>query len=86
MVGNLVLNFSDPLSADTVLSDTFCLFLSCSYRYSNMNGKKAQMLCLGFEPGPAEWYAHTYPLSYGGRQLLSNQYLVPGFELTTLGT
>ena len=25
------------------------------------------MVCLGFEPGPAGWYAQTKPRSYGGQ-------------------
>ena len=30
---------------------------------------KASMVCLGFEPGAAEWKAQTNPVSYSGTQL-----------------
>ena len=30
-----------------------------------MKWKKGVMVCLGFEPGTAEWMAHMFPLSYG---------------------
>ena len=33
--------------------------------------KKAQMVCLGLEPGVAGWKVQTNPLSYGGTQDLN---------------
>ena len=34
------------------------------------------MVCLGLEPGAAEWKAQTNPLSYGGTQIM-NLYPLP---------
>ena len=31
---------------------------------------KAQMMCLGLEPGAAGWKAQTNPLSYGGTRFV----------------
>ena len=36
------------------------------YHMSHIKLIKAQMVCLGFEPGVAGWKAQTNPLSYGG--------------------
>ena len=46
-----------------------CLFLSIFVLFSlkfQYKLKKAQKVCLGFEPGTAEWQAQTKPRSYGG--------------------
>ena len=51
---------------------SFCLFSFFSQHNDNystnltINEIKAQMVCLGFEPGAAGWKAQTDPLSYGG--------------------
>ena len=45
----------------------FRLFHMIQFNYKLM---KAQMVCLGLEPGTAGWKAQTNPLSYGGTRVL----------------
>ena len=47
---------------------SFCLFSFFSHDKcsTNTTNEKAQMVCLGFEPGAVGWQAYTNPLSYGG--------------------
>ena len=44
----------------------FRLFNTLQFKFNKFKLKKAQMVCLGFEPGAAGWKARTNPLSYGG--------------------
>ena len=43
---------------------SFCLFYMTNIAQIDYN-EKAQMVCLGREPGRTEWQAQTNPLSYG---------------------
>ena len=60
----------------------FCLFSFCSHSNNNNTDttttlliEKAQMVCLGFEPGAAVWQVQTKPRSYGGHPCTVTFYL-----------
>ena len=48
----------------------FRLFNTLQFKFK-FKLKKAQMVCLGIEPGAAGWKARTNPLSYGGTPILA---------------
>ena len=59
VMGNFIF-LNAPISA------SFCLLSSFQYGTNQFKLIKAQMVCLGLEPGPAGWQAQMNPLSYGG--------------------
>ena len=62
--------------------DYYRLFYITRCKYKLM---KAQLVCLGFEPGAAGWKAQTNPLSYGGTSNTSfYQFGLFGLDRNTL--
>ena len=55
---------------------SFCLFSSFPHDTNQYNFIKAQMVCLGLEPGAAKWKAQKNPLSYGCTPKYNTDYYI----------